>query len=888
MRDVQHPLLFECAWEVANKVGGIHTVLKTKVPVTVKEYGSRYYLMGPLNHKSYRVEVEEMDIKNAIIKEAIEDMRRQGIHVVHGRWLIEGAPNVILFDLGSAYYKINEWKKDLWECAGIPTPDSDIEMNDTVLLGYMIQWFLTLVSGKTDKAIVAHFHEWQAGLAAVLIKKKKIDVATIFTTHATLLGRYLCAGNCDFYNNINYFNIDEEAGKRGIYHRYCVERAAAHCADIFTTVSDITAYEAEHLLKRRPDGVLPNGLNVTKFSAMHEFQNLHKKNKMKIHDFVRGHFYGHMNFDLDNTLYFFTAGRYEFINKGIDMYIESLGELNKRLIACNSPVTVVAFIITQAKCRSYTVETLKGQALVKQLKETVSEISKKIGEKIFEHSYRGDVDNMEKIMDNEDIILLKRRILSLKRESLPPIVTHEMEDDARDPVLNKLREVQLFNNSSDRVKVVFHPQFVNDSNPILGMDYENFVRGTNLGVFPSYYEPWGYTPAECTVMGVPSVTTNLSGFGCFIEDSVVKPEDYGIYLVDRRLKSPRESVDQMAEYMFNFCRKTKRQRTNMRNRTERLSDILDWKRMGVEYVKARLCALRSKFPESFGADETEYIVDPTTGKLSRPLSIINTPTETSTPHTPDAFEKEYNGYAEWLKYKTRIGLPADFYFKKGSTAEKEYFDRQAASEELNYFDLSTTSKKKQDSATKKSNKGQSKQTTVNAVLGDSTKEEGNEIVNELGGGKMEQDSQEVARKAQDLEIQSRTTASDVSNDLRSLERKLDRTLYLLVKYNGSKEKDWVFPEFDLGQEKSLFKCLVNNVNTQCGGNLDAWIVGRGPIGHFVEKDKKVFFLKAHLLAGSVQLNKKALSDYVWITKQEIQEHVTGDYWSKVKDMLSSR
>ena len=182
--------------------------------------------------------------------------------------------------------------------------------------------------------VIAHFHEWLAGVALVLIRKRALQIATIFTTHATLLGRYLCAGDVDFYNNLRHFNVDAEAGKRGIYHRYCIERAAAHCADVFTTVSHITAYEAEWLLKRKPDGVLPNGLNVVKFAALHEFQNLHARAKDKIHEFVRGHFYGHQDFDLDNTLYFFTAGRYEFRNKGVDMFIESLARMYSGLM-CN-------------------------------------------------------------------------------------------------------------------------------------------------------------------------------------------------------------------------------------------------------------------------------------------------------------------------------------------------------------------------------------------------------------------------------------------------------------------------------------------------------------------------------------------------------------------------
>lgn len=172
--------------------------------------------------------------------------------------------------------------------------------------------------------MVAHFHEWLAGVGAVLCRKRGIPVATVFTTHATLLGRYLCAGNADFYNHLRLFDVDAEAGKRCIYHRYCLERAAAHSVDSFTTVSHITAYEAEYLLKRKPDGVVPNGLNCTKWSTMHELHNLHNENKERIKSFVQGHFYGHCHWDFDKTLYFFIAGRYEYRNKGVDLFLESL------------------------------------------------------------------------------------------------------------------------------------------------------------------------------------------------------------------------------------------------------------------------------------------------------------------------------------------------------------------------------------------------------------------------------------------------------------------------------------------------------------------------------------------------------------------------------------
>lgn len=635
MRSIKDHLLFEVATEVANRVGGIYSVIKSKAPVTAKEYRERYTLLGPLNRKSADIEVEQLEPENPHFKAALQSMSERGVKYIYGRWLIEGAPKVLLFDIGSAYHNLEEWKADLWNIAGIPAPAGDTETNDAIVLGYLVAWFFgEYVVHDKEHAVVAHFHEWLAGVALPLCRKRQLDVTTIFTTHATLLGRYLCAGDADFYNNLQWFDVDAEAGKRGIYHRYCIERAAAHSCDVFTTVSHITAYEAEHLLKRKPDGVLPNGLNVIKFSAVHEFQNLHAIQKEKINNFVRGHFYGHYDFDLENTLYFFIAGRYEYRNKGADMFIESLARLNYKLKESGSKKTVVAFIIMPASTQSYTVETLKGQAVMKALDNTVQEIQQSIGKRLFDHCARNtehgkEIPELDELLTSSDKVLLKRRVFALKRTSLPPIVTHNMTNDSTDPILNQLRRVQLFNNSSDRVKVIFHPEFLNSNNPILPLDYDDFVRGCHLGVFPSYYEPWGYTPAECTVMGVPSITTNLSGFGCYMEDLIETSSDYGIYIVDRRQKGVEESLNQLTDSMYEFTTKSRRQRINQRNRTERLSELLDWRRMGLEYVKARQLALKRAYPESF-EKENPFFVDFATAekkhqRITRPLSVPGSP-----------------------------------------------------------------------------------------------------------------------------------------------------------------------------------------------------------------------------------------------------------------------
>uniref|UniRef100_A0A646QF50 Glycogen [starch] synthase n=1 Tax=Hemiscolopendra marginata TaxID=943146 RepID=A0A646QF50_9MYRI len=630
---------FEISWEVANKVGGIYTVIRSKAGITVEELGDQYILMGPYNESLVQTEVELVDADHEIISPVIASMKDHGIKVYYGRWLIDGYPQVILFDIGSAAWKLDEWKRELWNVSNIGIPWHDRESNDAVVFGFLVTWFiqefLQRCTGKYEMPlVVAHFHEWLAGIGLLLCRVRHLDVATIFTTHATLLGRYLCAGNVDFYNNLNKFSVDKEAGDRGIYHRYCMERAAIHSAHVFTTVSEITSFEAEHLLKRRPDIVTPNGLNVKKFSAIHEFQNMHAIAKEKIHDFVRGHFYGNYDFDLDKTLYFFIAGRYEYSNKGADLFIEALARLNHFLKSNNSDTTVVAFLIFPARTNNFNVESLRGQAIAKQLRDTIHDVQTKIGRRMYEISLGGRLPSGNELLLPEDIVKLKRCIFAAHRNSLPPICTHNMIDDIGDPVLNAIRRTQLFNNRIDRVKIVFHPEFLSPTNPLFGVEYDEFVRGCHLGVFPSYYEPWGYTPAECTVMGIPSVTTNLSGFGCFMAEHVADPMSYGIYIIDRRFKSLEESVMQLAQYMYDFCCLTRRQRVIQRNRTERLSDLLDWKNLGIYYRKARQMSLNRTHPELFEEDTTMA------AKMKYPRPVSEPPSPSSSrASTPVPSEK---------------------------------------------------------------------------------------------------------------------------------------------------------------------------------------------------------------------------------------------------------
>ncbi|XP_078091436.1 glycogen [starch] synthase, liver isoform X2 [Mustelus asterias] len=661
---VEDLMFFEISWEVTNKVGGIYTVIQTKAKVTADEWGENYVLIGPYYEHNVKTQVEVCEPNNSAIKKAIDSMKHQGFQVCFGRWLIEGNPYVLLFDIGLAAWNLDRWKAEFWDTCHIGIPHLDRESNDAVIFGSLTALFLKELSDQfPDKPnIIAQFHEWQAGVGLILCRIRQYPIATIFTTHATLLGRYLCAGNVDFYNLLDKFNVDKEAGERRIYHRYCMERASAHCAHVFATVSAITAVEAENMIKRKPDVITPNGLNIKKFSAMHEFQNLHALYKSRIQEFIRGHFYGHLDFNLEKTLFFFIAGRYEFTNKGADLFIEALSRLNFLLRVHKSDVTVVVFFIMPAKTHNFNVETLKGQAVRKQLWDTAHLVKEKFGKRLYEALLKGETPDMNKIFDRDDSTIMKRAIYATQRQTLPPVTTHNMLDDSNDPILSTIRRIGLFNNRADRVKIVFHPEFLSSTSPLLPMDYEEFVRGCHLGVFPSYYEPWGYTPAECTVMGIPSVTTNLSGFGCFLQEHVADPTAYGIYIVDRRFRSLDDSCNQLTQFMFGFCKQSRRQRIIQRNRTERLSELLDWRYLSRYYIYARHLALSKAFPEKFQMDA---IVPPFSEgfEYPRPASVPPSPSVSlhSSPHQSDEEDDDederYNEDEEAEKDRRNIKAP---------------------------------------------------------------------------------------------------------------------------------------------------------------------------------------------------------------------------------------
>jgi glycogen(starch) synthase len=524
-------------------------------------------------------------------------MREMGFEVHYGYWLVTGRPKVVLINPFSIYTRLGEIKYLIWEHHNIPFTKHDDLLDQVVAFGYLVKIFTGELSNpeNTKQKIIAHFHEWMTGLAIPEIRLEQQPITTVFTTHATLLGRYLAMNHADFYDFLPYFNWEIEAQKYLVESQVKMERAAAHGSHVFTTVSEVTARECETLLGRVPDVILPNGLNIQRFVASHEFQNLHGRYKEKIHDFVMGHFFQSYSFDLDKTLYFFISGRYEYRNKGFDMALEALARLNWKMQQINTDTTVVMFIVTKQPYHSINPAALQSKAILNEIRETCHSIESRVGEKLFnESTSRSDakMPDLNSFVDDYWKLRLRRTIQAWRSHQLPTIVTHNLVHEGHDEVLNFLRNAHLVNNRHDKVKFVYHPDFISSSSPLFGMEYAQFVRGCHLGVFPSYYEPWGYTPLECMASGVAAVTSDLSGFGDYVIKNMPDHEKKGVLVVTRDKKNFYDAAEDLANQMFNFVQLSRNERIAQRYAVEDAAQEFDWSNLTYYYSKAYSLALQ--------------------------------------------------------------------------------------------------------------------------------------------------------------------------------------------------------------------------------------------------------------------------------------------------------
>ncbi|VAX40006.1 Glycogen [hydrothermal vent metagenome] len=593
-------LLAEVGWEVCNPVGGIYQVLRSKAPSMVHRWQNRYLMVGPYAGQKSDLELDARR-PTGWLAEVVEGLREEGITAHTGRWLVQGRPRALLLEHSFTGATLDEIKYQIWKDHGIESPGHDELVDEVVGFAEALRrLFCHLCQvwegrGQQRRRVLAHFHEWMSGLAIPMIRREQLNCSVVFTTHATITGRYIASSEGDFYSRLPTIDHEAEAKRFGIAAQHHYERAAAHGAHVFTTISPITAEECAVLLGRKPDLILPNGLNIQQYNVGHEFQTLHAQYKEKIHEFVMGHFFPSYSFELEKTTYMFTSGRYEPRNKGFDLCLEACARLNEQLRREESDQTVVLFIVTRREHRHLKPEVLQSRGVLAELHGVCRSITQDMGEELFRKAAAGERVVLDDLLNEYWRLRLRRTQAALRINRLPPVVTHTLADEDDDEVLRTIRRLGLINSPEDRVKIVYHPDFISTTNPLWGIEYEQFVRGCHLGLFPSAYEPWGYTPLECVALGVPAVTSDLAGFGRYVAENFPDHDKWGMHIIPRRGRSNEESAATLADRMWEFCQLNRRGRIAVRNEVERRSWNFEWSKLGRPYHVAHdLAVARAK------------------------------------------------------------------------------------------------------------------------------------------------------------------------------------------------------------------------------------------------------------------------------------------------------
>ncbi|HZX44820.1 MAG TPA: glycosyltransferase [Candidatus Nanoarchaeia archaeon] len=583
-------LLFEASWEVCNKIGGIYTVVKSKAALTKKHY-KNYFLVGPYFEKNL-VEFEQKEAPEYLSK-SFSALEKEGIICKFGAWNIRGEPDMILVDSSRVVSKKNEIKTALWNDYKIDSLYSQWEFEEPIVWSYAVARLIEEVSSRLKgKKIVAHFHEWLAGTALLHLKKNKVNIGCVFTTHATMLGRTIAGFGEDLYGMLPKLNPDAEAYKRGIQDKFTTERACAQNADVFTTVSEITAIEAEKILGRKPEVLLLNGLDIEKFPTVEEFSIKHVTCREKIREFLISYFYPYYTFEVNNVTLMFIVGRYEFKNKGIDLFIHSLGQLNDRLKEEKSKKTVAVFFWIPRENNGPKIEVLENKNYYRHIKNYVAFNSEKILSNIV-YDIVSQKDISKGHLFTKDFIQdIKKDILSFKRKGNPPIITHNINDEQNDIILKELINYGLDNREDDPVKVIYYPTYLDVNDGLVNLSYYDAMAGCHLGVFPSYYEPWGYTPLEASALGVPSVTSDLAGFGRFIEGKLKNNLNDGIFVLKRFNRKQEDIERDFTELLYKFIMRDKHSRAANKLNAKELSGLADWKLLIENYIKAHNLAVR--------------------------------------------------------------------------------------------------------------------------------------------------------------------------------------------------------------------------------------------------------------------------------------------------------
>lgn len=536
--------IFESSWEVCNKVGGIYTVLSTRAKTLQDEFTDRLIFIGPDCWSVDNVCPYFAEDTNLFSDWRINACTT-GLKVRIGRWNIPGKPIAILVDFSPYFKDKNQIYGNFWNYYHVDSLHAYGDYDEASMFSYaagkVVESFYNYNINNSSK-VVFQGNEWMAGLGLLYINHVLPQIATIFTTHATSIGRSIAGNNKPLYEYLWAYNGDQMAGELNMQSKHSIEKQTALHVDCFTTVSDITAAESKELLDKAVDIVLPNGFDDSFVPNGSEYITKRKnarKRLLSIANALTG-----SEYDTNNTIIVSTSGRYEFRNKGIDVFIDAINLLKNK---GNLQKQIVAFI---------------------EVPGWVANPREDLRDRL----------NSGKSFDNP---LVK------------PNVTHWLHNMENDNVLNMMEHLGMNNSIDDNVKLIFIPCYLNGDDGILNLDYYDIVLGNDICVYPSYYEPWGYTPLEAIAFKVPCITTDLAGFGLWantVKGAISKIDD-GIEVIHRTDYNYDQVANDIADTIYKFTLLSQVEIDKIRNNAKNISKKALWSKFIKYYYEAYDLAL---------------------------------------------------------------------------------------------------------------------------------------------------------------------------------------------------------------------------------------------------------------------------------------------------------
>jgi glycosyltransferase involved in cell wall biosynthesis len=549
--------VFETSWEVCNKVGGIYTVLSTKAAILQKRFGGRLIFIGPDLRQDGNDFIPDDD--NPLLPWQLQAPDNFPLPVRVGRWNVPGHPLIVLVDFENLRTRRDVFYYEMWEDYRLDSLHAPSDYDDSCLFALAAAQVIENIIRfcRFDPLrTVAHFNEWTLGMGLLYLRRHFPEVATLFTTHATTVGRSIAGNNKPLYDYLDHYDGDQMAAELHVTSKHALEKLAAHHADCFTTVSDLTARECTLLLGKSPDIVTPNGFESTFVPAVVEYKSrrsVARERLRRIAATLTG-----VSLP-DDTFFIATAGRYEYRNKGLDLFVQAMS-----LVRDSIKQPAVAFIAVPAWCKAA----------------------------------RAD---LRYALDDDS--------LSGGKPLQFPFVTHWLHEMENDPLLGYIQQIGFTNDQDVPLKVIFIPTYLDGKDGILNLPYYDFLAAMDITLFPSYYEPWGYTPLESIAFGIPTITTNLSGFGLwaaqYIDTSAV---DQGVAVVTRTDQNYFQAAEHIAQQVLLLASKNPKQFSDIRYRCKMLAATATWQVFISRYLDAyRIALARNQKGEVFSGTGEKFV-----------------------------------------------------------------------------------------------------------------------------------------------------------------------------------------------------------------------------------------------------------------------------------------